>query len=302
MTILIIGADGMIGFALYRYFELYSDCVVRGSIRSKRDLAAFGPGWQNRVFVTGSLDRDDAIRVLMENCEPSVVINCAGATAHVSEGEAPLVAIPANSLLPHRLHAAARAVGARFIHLSTDCVFDGARGNYFEADPVDAKTIYGLSKALGEVRGHADAVTIRTSPVGYELSSKRGLLAWFLSQTGDIRGFTNAYFSGLTNMQLAKVIERHFVGEPKRHGLYHVTGPRISKFDLVTKFKAQFQSPVEITPDGTLTLDRSLNGSRFRNETGEELPDWDQMIEELAAFGSAYPDTAVTRAGASLSC
>ena len=295
MTIAIVGADGMIGYGLWSYFTRQTEHKVVALIRSKRDLDAFGPDWHGRVMVTGSLDEDAALDMLMANAEPDWVINCAGATMHADGGEDPLTALPANSLLPHRLHAAAVRHGARFLHLSTDCVFDGQRGDYRETDPVDAKSFYGLSKALGEVNDAPSAVTIRTSPIGFELCSRRGLLAWFLDQSGSIKGFTNAYFTGLTNLHLAETIDRHFLGRPDVHGLYHVTGPRISKYDLLKKLKRHFESAVAIEPHGELVLDRSLNGEKFAGDCGYQQPGWDEMLEKLAAFGSVYPETTVTR-------
>ena len=299
MRILIVGADGMIGYGLWAYFHHLSGREVVGSIRTKRDLASFGTDWRSKVIVTGDIECDSTLEMLFSNAEPSLVINCAGATMHAEGGQDHLVALPANSILPHRLHKFARRHGARFIHLSTDCVYDGARGGYAENEPPNAKTVYGLSKALGEVTEAHDALTIRTSPIGYEVSSRRGLLAWFLEQRGTIKGFTNAYFTGLTNLQLAKIIDGVFADRPELHGLYHVTGPRISKFDLLVKCREAFEQSVEIDPDGALVLDRSLDGSRLTAETGYTSPGWDQMLAELADFARLYPAATVTRGSAS---
>ena len=295
--ILIVGADGMIGFGLYTYFSQLTDRDVYASIRSKRDLACFGENWRGQVLVSGSIDDDDKLDTIMANAEPDLVINCAGATMHADQGESPLVALPANSLLPHRLHAASRRVGARFLHLSTDCVFDGARGGYSESEAANAKTVYGLSKALGEVTAAEDAVTIRTSPIGYEISSQRGLLAWFLAQSGPIKGFTNAFFTGLTNLHLARTIDRYFVDDPAIHGLFHVTGPKISKFDLLVKCAEHFANPIDIAPDGQLVLDRSLDGEKMVSQLGYVRPSWDEMLADLADFARFYPNGTVTRGG-----
>lgn len=295
MRILVVGANGMIGYCIWTYFSTQTRHDVIGTMRSNRDYESFHREYRKNLFITGGIDDDKTLDVLFSNSRPDVVINCAGATAHIDGGESPLTALPANSLLPHRLHATARKFGARFIHLSTDCVFDGAKGDYSEEYPVNAKTYYGLSKALGEVVAEEDAATIRTSPVGFEISSRRGLLAWFLDQSGAIKGFSNAYFSGLTNLHLAKIIDRYFIGSEKAlHGLYHVTGPKISKFDLISKFKQHFESPVEISPDGQLVLDRALDGRKFVETTGYRQASWDEMILELTDFAKYYPLTAVT--------
>ncbi len=295
LRILIVGADGMIGYCMWAYFSTHTPHHVVGSIRSRRNIEAFNPEYRNRLLITGAIDDDKSLEMLFANAQPDIVINCAGATAHIDGGESPLIALPSNSLLPHRLHAISRQFGARFIHLSTDCVFDGENGGYSEKHPVNAKTFYGLSKALGEVVNENDAVTIRTSPVGFEISSRRGLLAWFLDQSGVINGFTNAYFSGLTNLRLAKIIDSYFIRSEKiLHGLYHVTGPKISKFDLISKFKDHFGSIAEIIPDGQLVLDRSLDGQKFTEATGYRQLSWDEMILELIDFAKYYPEKAVT--------
>ncbi len=287
----------MIGYCMWTYFTTHTQNEVIGSLRSRRDIEAFDPNRRKSLFITGDIDDDKSLEMLFANACPDVVINCAGATAHIENGEDPLTALPANALLPHRLHKMSREFGARFIHLSTDCVFDGDDGNYTEDNRVNAKTFYGLSKALGEVVNESDSVTIRTSPVGFELSSRRGLLAWFLDQSSVINGFTNAYFSGLTNLQLAKTIDQYFI-DPRQnlYGIYHVTGPKISKFDLISKFKQHFKSIAEIEADGQLVLDRSLDGHKFADKTGYQQPSWDEMISQLIGFAKFYPDTAVTRA------
>ena len=297
MSVLIIGADGMIGFGLWSYFAHFTDRRVIGAVRSKRDIAAFGPFWQRGVIVTGEIADDRTLDALMANAEPDLVINAAGATLHAQSGNDPREAIAANALLPHRLHAAARRHGARFLHLSTDCVFDGARGGYGEGDAPNATSLYGLSKRLGEVTDADDAITLRCSPIGFELSSRRGLLAWFLSQTEGVRGFTGAYFTGITNLQLAKVIDSHFA-DPGLSGLFHVPGPRIAKHDLLRKCADVFARPIPITPDGSLVIDRSLAGSKLAAATGYLAPSWEEMLGNLADFARLYPPYNITaRAG-----
>jgi dTDP-4-dehydrorhamnose reductase len=295
MTILIVGADGMIGYGLWSYFRHKTARQVMGSIRSKRDLWAFGENWRANVTVTGDIENDAALEILFANCEPTLVVNCAGATMHAANGSSPLAAIQANSLLPHRLHGLAVKYNARFVHLSTDCVYDGERGGYRETEPPNATTLYGRTKAIGEIVDADNALTLRTSPIGYELSSRRGLLAWFLHQQGRIRGFTNAYFTGLTNLQLAEAIDKIFVGRPDLHGLFHVTGPRISKFELLSKCRDAFGSDVIIEPDGGLVRDRSLDSSKLSAATGYKSPSWDKMLADLADFAQFYPSRTATR-------
>jgi dTDP-4-dehydrorhamnose reductase len=183
--------------------------------------------------------------------------------------------------LPHRLAVLARVAGARLIHLSTDCVFSGRRGNYREDDPADAEDLYGRTKLLGEV-SEEPCLTLRTSIIGPELSRKSGLLEWFMAQRGGtVRGFTRAIFSGFTTAELSRVIER-LLEEPHASGLYHVSSAPISKYDLLVRINAALGIGVAIGADDSFACDRSLDSERFRSTFGYTPPAWDEMVTELA--------------------
>ena len=123
----------------------------------------------------------DEIRRLLDDVAPTVVVNAAGLVKQRPEGSDPVAAMAVNALLPHRLSARCRASGARLLHVSTDCVFSGARGRYTEADSPDPVDLYGRSKWLGEV-ATAGCLTLRLSLVGWELGTRRGLVEWFRQQ------------------------------------------------------------------------------------------------------------------------
>jgi len=186
-----------------------------------------------------------------------------------------------NALLPHRLALLCRSIGAHLVHVSSDCVFSGRKGNYTETDPPDADDLYGRTKVLGEVHA-ANCVTLRTSFIGKELSRKTALLEWFLSQTGSIRGFRKAIFSGFTTIEMARIIEMLLTRFPGAAGLYHVSSEPISKFDLLGLVKERLGLAVEIAPYDGFVCDRSLDSTRFRREFGYRPPDWPTMVEELA--------------------
>ena len=191
--------------------------------------------------------------------------------------------LPINSLLPHRLARHCGAFNARLIHVSTDCVFDGAKGNYVESDVSNATDLYGMSKLIGEVAG-TNAITLRTSIIGHELSTRHGLVEWFLAQTGSVNGFTKAYFSGLPTIELATIIRDHVLPRPTMNGLYHVAAARISKYDLLRQVAETYHKSIEIIPDDALVIDRSLNGSRFNEATGYVAPGWISLIEKMHHF------------------
>src|SRR5262249_32071694 len=157
----------------------------------------------------------------------------------------------------------------------------GAKGDYLESDKPDATDLYGISKRFGEVSGRG-VLTIRTSMIGRELRQDgHGLLEWFLSKRGQaIDGFTKAYFSGLTTVELAHVIATVIQDHPTLSGLYHVSADRISKYELLRMLDDAFGTGTTIRPSEQLVLDRSLDSSRFRAETGWTPPIWNEMIAE----------------------
>jgi dTDP-4-dehydrorhamnose reductase len=165
--------------------------------------------------------------------------------------------------------------------MSTDCVFSGKKGNYQESDPSDAEDLYGRSKYLGEVHD-SHCVTLRTSIIGKELSRKQGLLEWFLAQTGSVRGFKNAIFSGFTTLEFSRIIEKILTEYPKNSGIYHVSSDPISKFDLLALINKEMGLDIEIIPTEEPRLDRSLDSTGFRREFNYTPPTWKQMIEELS--------------------
>jgi dTDP-4-dehydrorhamnose reductase len=195
-----------------------------------------------------------------------------------------MAAVPLNTLLPHRLARLAAATGGRLVHISTDCVFSGEKGNYVERDRPDAADVYGLSKYLGEVGG-AHAVTLRTSIIGHELRGRLSLLEWFLAQEGTVKGFTRAVFSGFPTVELARIVRDLVLPRPELTGLYHVSAEPIAKFDLLQLIAAEYRKSIEIVPDGQLAIDRSLNSERFRAATGYRPPSWSELVASMREFG-----------------
>jgi dTDP-4-dehydrorhamnose reductase len=224
----------------------------------------------------------DRVRNLLETWRPQAVVNAVGLIKQRPESKDAALCEAINVDFPHRLRAACEAAAIRLVHISTDCVFDGARGRYLETDTPNATDAYGKSKARGEIRT-APGVTLRTSLVGLELKHKHGLVEWFLARQGTISGFTRAIFSGLTTLELSRVIERVLVDHPGLTGVRQVASEPISKFELLNLLSAKLgRSDLRIEPDATFVCDRSLNGEAFARITGYRAPSWDRMLDELA--------------------
>lgn len=220
---------------------------------------------------------------VLQQVKPDVIVNCAGLTKHKPEAEDPLIAIPINALMPHRLAALSALAGARLIHISTDCVFSGEKGNYAESDFADARDVYGKTKALGELF-YPHTVTLRTSTIGHELQSRFGLLDWFLSQETLCKGYRRAIFSGLPTVVFAQVIRDVVIPNTALSGLYHVAAKPINKFDLLKMIADIYGKTIEIVSDDQLAIDRSLNATRFRDATGYIAPEWLQLIKTMHAY------------------
>ena len=282
--VLVLGASGMLGNAVLRLFAQCGGFVAVGSVRSTAALRLLAPALHDRVVCGVDVENADSLTRLFADVRPDVVINCIGLVKQLAEADDPLQAIPINALLPHRLARLCQVAGARFVHISTDCVFAGTNGMYCEEDPADAQDLYGRSKHLGEV-DYANAVTLRTSIIGHELASAHGLVGWFLAQTGSVRGFTRAVFSGLPTVELARVIRDHVLPRPELRGLYHVSSEPIAKYELLLLVAQTYGRTNEIAADATLVIDRSLDSSRFRALTGYAPPTWPELVRTMHEFG-----------------
>lgn len=282
--VLVLGSTGMLGNAMLRLFGQSPGFEVVGSARSTNALRLLPLELSSRVICGVDVENTDSLTGLFAKARPDVVINCIGLIKQLADADDPLVALPINALLPHRLARLCEVAGARLVHMSTDCVFSGAKGMYTEVDTSDAKDLYGRSKYLGEV-DYPHAITLRTSIIGHELSSAHSLVGWFLAQQVGVKGFTRAIFSGLPTVELARVIRDHVIPHPELHGLYHVSAEPINKFDLLTLVAQAYGKSIPITPDDQFAIDRSLDSSRFRQATGYQPPPWPELVSRMREFG-----------------
>lgn len=285
--VLIIGGAGMLGHKLVQTLE--PTCEVFSMIRSWHPCYTdYGIFDKDRTFVGTDISDFDALIGIVGKVQPNVIVNCVGVIKQLPTAKDPIVSISVNSLFPHRMASLCRAVGSRFIHISTDCVFDGVQGNYREEDTPNATDLYGRSKQLGEVSGEC-SLTLRTSIIGRELRTTSGLVEWFLSQRGkSIKGFNKAVFSGLTTLGLSRIIASVIQEHPTINGIYQVSTDPINKFDLLDQIGRSMGIEIDVTPDPSLVIDRSLNSQRFRTETGINIPGWDELIRDLANDPTPY--------------
>jgi dTDP-4-dehydrorhamnose reductase len=280
MRILILGGDGMLGHQLLK--DLLPSHEVRVTLRQERSAYNhFNLFTDINSYFGVDVRVTDRLVGALADFHPEVVINAVGVVKQRNDGLEAIPNLEINALLPHRLAALCNAIEARLIHISTDCVFSGRRGNYSERDEPDPIDVYGHSKLLGEV-ANANCITLRTSIIGLELWRRTSLLEWFLAQKGHARGYRNAIFSGVTTIEMSRIMNWLVNNFPSSSGIYHVSSTPISKFDLLTLIRDKFALLIELAPDTEFHCNRSLDSSRFRRDFCYEPPAWETMIDELA--------------------
>ena len=288
--ILILGVTGMLGHKMFqtlspRFPEVYGTCRSLVTSPRFRNVTLLQDA---RILQGVDAGNWEALRPLLADLRPTWIINCVGVIKQREAAKDSIPSILINSLLPHRLADAAAAWGGKVVHFSTDCVFTGRKGMYQETDDSDALDLYGRSKFLGEVAVE-NALTLRTSIIGRELSEFRSLLEWFLSKRGqNIQGYTRAMYSGLTTNYLSELVGRIIQKQPGLHGLHQVTSAPISKFDLLCLIREVFGLEVGITAVEGEICDRTMDGSRFAAQTGIVTPSWQSLIEAIHRDPTPY--------------
>lgn len=281
MKVLVLGVTGMLGSTVYKYLVESPRLDVFGTARSSLYKDYFSTQLIERVIPEiNVLDQKQLVSVVNE-VKPDVIINCVGLVKQLPGSNSLLECIPLNSLLPHRLMLLASKVNARLIHISTDCVFSGKRGHYLETDTPDAEDLYGISKSIGELNDVKNTITLRTSLIGHELNSNRSLIDWFLSQDVKIKGYRKMIFSGLSTIEMARVIRDFVLPNPHLEGLYHVSSEPIGKYELLKLVAKIYRKEIEIIPDDEIQIDRSLVSDKFFQATGYRAPSWPDLVEAM---------------------
>ena len=268
--VLILGSTGMLGHQVVNYFLKFDDYdVIDIAFRSKL---------REKTIISDVTDKTAFEKVIIE-LSPDFIVNCIGVLIHGS-GDVEN-AIYLNAYLPHQLKKISKNIGAKLIHISTDCVFSGNKGGYIESDVKDGKGVYSQTKILGEIEDDAN-LTLRTSIIGPELKDNgEGLFHWFMSQQGDITGFTRAIWSGVTTLELVKAIKWSI--ESNITGLYHVTNnSSISKYELLKLFQKYTKKDISIKSVDGKNVDKSFIDTRLLIDY--KIPSYDQMISNMVSL------------------
>jgi dTDP-4-dehydrorhamnose reductase len=284
MKILILGGTGMLGFQLLKTSSNY-DYQFFTVVRNKLILVEKLPDFPSEnIFQIDDILNFPELEKIIFKIKPNFIVNAIGIVKQAVDNGNYVKNIEINSLLPHKLAEFLQLIDGRLIHISTDCVFDGIKGNYSLNDHSNAIDIYGKSKFLGEI-SYGRNVTLRTSIIGHELSqNKMGLLDWFLTQNESVFGYINAIFSGVTTLELSHIIYGVIINSKIEHnGIFQVATLPINKLELLTKFRKIYNKNIEIISSGDLKINRSLNGNLFNEKFKYNPPNWETMLKELKA-------------------
>ena len=274
--VLVIGCKGMAGHVIKTYLESLNNYQVIGIARNVNS---------NKNLFNLDVSDTNKLEQILKESSFDIVINCIGLLNKTAEDN-PELAVWFNSYFPHLLSNFGNKYGFKLIHISTDCVFSGKEGGYKEDSFKNGIGFYAQSKALGEVVNSKD-LTFRTSIIGPELKHNGiGLFHWFMNQTGKIDGFTEAYWSGVTTIELAKGINEAI--QQDLTGLYQfVNNSKISKYNLVTIFNTVFRdNSIKINEKSDYKVDKSLICSR--NDFNYNVSSYTDMIFKMKQWMSLY--------------
>lgn len=269
--ILVIGIKGMAGHVIFNKFKDEYGFAAYGIARNIEPS-------ENTFNL--DVNNTDVLGQIITEHKFDVIVNCIGILNKDAEDN-PDKAIWFNSFFPHYLEKITKNTTTKVIHISTDCVFSGKKGNYTEEDFKDGVGFYAQSKALGEIVNDKD-LTIRTSIIGPELNENGiGLFHWFMSQPDDsqLKGYSQAFWSGITTIELAKVvkwaIEENVVGL-KQIAPHH----KINKFDLLQLFNEIFrENKLTIIEDDHYKVDKSLLS--IVTKYTYNVPEYREMLIEM---------------------
>lgn len=284
MNILIFGATGMLGHAVFQVLSSNKHLKVFGTIRSESSKNFFPKDQHPNLISNIEVEDSKSLKKAFEIARPDIVINCIGIIKQLDESSDVLKTVPINTLLPHHLAILADDFKSKLILISTDCVFSGKKGNYVETDFPDCNDLYGRSKLLGEITDKPNVLTIRTSIIGHEIRGGHSLVNWFLSQKESVQGYSKAIFSGLPTNELALIILDCILKWPNLHGLYHVSADAINKNDLLALIAKIYKKNIAITKNTSVIIDRSLDHTKFSMATGYQPKSWHALIDSMRAF------------------
>lgn len=269
MRFLVLGASGMAGHTISIYLKEQGHQVI-GFARRNLDFVE---------TIIGDAMNINLVSEIIKSGKYDAIINAIGVLNKKAE-ECKSEAVFINSYYPHFLASITKTMKTQVVHLSTDCVFSGKAGNYTEMSFRDGETFYDRTKALGELVDQKN-ITLRNSIIGPDINPKgMGLMNWFLQQNSDVKGYTKVMWTGMTTLQLAKVIEKCV--QQNITGLYNmVPDKNISKYELLILFNKYLKDRrIKIEKYDEVEVNKTLVRTNFQFQ--DKVPSYEKMIFEMA--------------------
>jgi dTDP-4-dehydrorhamnose reductase len=265
--ILVLGSTGMLGHQVVKYLNDFDEFIV--------DDISYRNKLRKNTIIVDAMDKT-ALKVAIIKLKPNFIINCIGVLVNGSQNQEKAVYL--NAYLPHQLKEISKNINAKLIHISTDCVFSGSKGQYIETDSRDGQGVYSQTKILGEIVDDTN-LTLRTSIIGPELKNNgEGLFHWFMNQSGSISGYTKSIWSGVTSIELAKAIKWSI--DNNTTGLYHITNNKsISKYELLKLFQKYTNKEINIGLIDGNNINKSILDSR--KIINYHIPSYEKMVKEM---------------------
>ena len=267
--IIVLGSTGLIGHEIYFSLSRDESWDVFNISRSHK-------------LTDESLQIDildfERFETAVREIQPDIIINCIGVLISESAKDFDL-AKKVNQEFPHKLRFLCDQISAKLIHMSTDCVFSGKKLTpYIETDEKDGLDNYAITKAAGEIISE-DHLTIRTSVIGPELNQDgEQLFNWFMNEQGEVNGYADAIWSGVTSLELGRVVA-HLIREDIK-GLYHVTnGIPITKNELLHLFKEVTNKDIDIGYLSGININKHFIDTR--KLINHSIPSYEKMVKEM---------------------
>ncbi len=269
MKIIILGETGLLGYTLNTYLK-----------RKNIETFSLNNINKNKKFYLTNINDFQKLKKIILNIKPHLIINCI-VLKKENLNKKKITYDLINTKLPIFLSKLCLKNKIYFIHISTDSVFSGTKGNYNEKDIKNPKDKYSLSKRKGEVKNKF-STTLRTSFIGPEHNTKKALFSWFLSQKNEVNGFSNYYFTGLTTLEFCEIIYKYFIKEKKLYNkILNIGGKKISKYNLLLKISKIFRKKINIKIKTDPEINRTLNNNIFLKLSKYKVKKWDTMLINL---------------------
>ena len=283
MKVLVLGIDGMIGHKIAQ--SIQNNYELFGT--SRKDLKKQDIGLHQGKIVKHDFIKNN-LESLLKNVSPSVIINCVGITPRRGINESIINSDLLNSKLPHFLDKWSKSNNSKLIHFSTDCVYSGDKGDYYEETNTDAKDTYGITKAKGEINNQ-NSLTLRSSMIGREVYNHTELFEWLFSMKNKkIQGYSKVIYSGITTVRMGKIVNLILQNRLSLNGIINISSEPISKFDLLKKLSEAFNLNVDIEENSNISSNKVLNSKKFTEITGVKMPNWNDLISEFKEDSNSY--------------